>query len=183
MRSIQSSSSSVRQTSRVPSGVVPIASITRSEPVEAPASKDVWSRYTAYPLGSPSTTTTRRAISPPPKRCSGIGKNPHLPPLARTLQHPGRDRRDPLVDGWKQIQALFRRHQPPVLHRPEHAVERRVIARKVDLAAERGHPVPEAAVDTLVRRPEGRERLSALDRKSTRLNSSHVAISYAVFCL
>src|SRR5690625_5607340 len=25
--------------------------------------------------------------------------------------------------------------------------------------------------------------LSALDRKSTRLNSSHVAISYAVFCL
>src|SRR5439155_15040209 len=27
------------------------------------------------------------------------------------------------------------------------------------------------------------EKLSALDRKSTRLNSSHVAISYAVFCL
>src|SRR5207253_9700852 len=26
-------------------------------------------------------------------------------------------------------------------------------------------------------------RLSCLDRKSTRLNSSHVAISYAVFCL
>src|SRR5690625_5530366 len=26
-------------------------------------------------------------------------------------------------------------------------------------------------------------RLHALDRKSTRLNSSHVAISYAVFCL
>src|SRR5690625_7960736 len=26
-------------------------------------------------------------------------------------------------------------------------------------------------------------RLSNLDRKSTRLNSSHVAISYAVFCL
>src|SRR5207253_8969260 len=28
-----------------------------------------------------------------------------------------------------------------------------------------------------------RQRLSCLDRKSTRLNSSHVAISYAVFCL
>src|SRR5690625_582750 len=27
------------------------------------------------------------------------------------------------------------------------------------------------------------ERLVELDRKSTRLNSSHVAISYAVFCL
>src|SRR5439155_15436562 len=39
-------------------------------------------------------------------------------------------------------------------------------------------------------RPRGRESLgcatfqpSASDRKSTRLNSSHVAISYAVFCL
>src|SRR5699024_11567611 len=27
------------------------------------------------------------------------------------------------------------------------------------------------------------QRLEALDRKSTRLNSSHVSISYAVFCL
>src|SRR5690606_41390857 len=31
--------------------------------------------------------------------------------------------------------------------------------------------------------PEGRLRPHALDRKSTRLNSSHVKISYAVFCL
>src|SRR5439155_19066570 len=30
---------------------------------------------------------------------------------------------------------------------------------------------------------EARPRLRAVDRKSTRLNSSHVAISYAVFCL
>src|SRR5690625_6683684 len=29
----------------------------------------------------------------------------------------------------------------------------------------------------------GREAVGDLDRKSTRLNSSHVAISYAVFCL
>src|SRR5690349_24028473 len=28
-----------------------------------------------------------------------------------------------------------------------------------------------------------RSRISSLDRKSTRLNSSHVEISYAVFCL
>ena len=27
------------------------------------------------------------------------------------------------------------------------------------------------------------QRVSCLDRKSTRLNSSHVSISYAVFCL
>src|SRR3712207_8079195 len=34
------------------------------------------------------------------------------------------------------------------------------------------------------RLPEsGRDRLGGLDRKSTRLNSSHANISYAVFCL
>src|SRR5690242_21488374 len=31
--------------------------------------------------------------------------------------------------------------------------------------------------------PIGREEAAALDRKSTRLNSSHMSISYAVFCL
>src|SRR5207253_10391630 len=31
--------------------------------------------------------------------------------------------------------------------------------------------------------PEGKARERPTDRKSTRLNSSHVAISYAVFCL
>src|SRR5258707_6913897 len=30
---------------------------------------------------------------------------------------------------------------------------------------------------------DGLDRLTALDRKSTRLNSSHANISYAVFCL
>src|SRR5437868_14573204 len=33
------------------------------------------------------------------------------------------------------------------------------------------------------RRPHGRLRPGGGDRKSTRLNSSHVSISYAVFCL
>src|SRR3989442_9974019 len=37
---------------------------------------------------------------------------------------------------------------------------------------------PPSAAETLVRRA-----LQLLDRKSTRLNSSHVRISYAVFCL
>src|SRR2546426_5202883 len=40
-------------------------------------------------------------------------------------------------------------------------------------ALARGHPIPRAAADA------GEAR----DRKSTRLNSSHLVISYAVFCL
>src|SRR5262245_65330054 len=32
-------------------------------------------------------------------------------------------------------------------------------------------------------RPDRRDRTRHLDRKSTRLNSSHLGISYAVFCL
>src|SRR5690606_41667204 len=40
------------------------------------------------------------------------------------------------------------------------------------------------ALDDRRRRPGGRDdALILLDRKSTRLNSSHVKISYAVFCL
>src|SRR5690349_24218232 len=35
----------------------------------------------------------------------------------------------------------------------------------------------------LARRVRARAKLAAVDRKSTRLNSSHVEISYAVFCL
>src|SRR5699024_11759674 len=49
----------------------------------------------------------------------------------------------------------------------------------------------DALVDLLVqlrqpqlsKRPNERALSDALDRKSTRLNSSHVSISYAVFCL
>src|SRR2546430_12649975 len=40
------------------------------------------------------------------------------------------------------------------------------------------------ALDQVVRRKDGEhERATHLDRKSTRLNSSHSQISYAVFCL
>src|SRR5699024_11602634 len=42
-------------------------------------------------------------------------------------------------------------------------------------------PVGDAAPADVVH--EGRERFLLRDRKSTRLNSSHVSISYAVFCL
>src|SRR5690349_23722448 len=41
-----------------------------------------------------------------------------------------------------------------------------------------------AAPSHVVREPDkARVRLRVVDRKSTRLNSSHVEISYAVFCL
>src|SRR5690625_6029446 len=43
------------------------------------------------------------------------------------------------------------------------------------------HEIGSAAVKSVVQTFE--EQLSMKDRKSTRLNSSHVAISYAVFCL
>src|SRR6266496_2436648 len=40
-----------------------------------------------------------------------------------------------------------------------------------------------APPDLPPRPPQGHRRLVPRDRKSTRLNSSHVEISYAVFCL
>src|SRR3712207_7498040 len=49
-------------------------------------------------------------------------------------------------------------------------------------SAPRGNPSPRRAL--LPRHaPSGRGRLGPEDRKSTRLNSSHANISYAVFCL
>src|SRR5207249_7053510 len=42
--------------------------------------------------------------------------------------------------------------------------------------------VDSALLAVVLRQELGRERMLA-DRKSTRLNSSHVSISYAVFCL
>src|SRR5207249_5784242 len=56
------------------------------------------------------------------------------------------------------------------------------------LLAARGVAVDHTLGDRLVERADGLENSGAsvatrLDRKSTRLNSSHVSISYAVFCL
>src|SRR5256885_11856567 len=53
-----------------------------------------------------------------------------------------------------------------------------------------GHPdkiadqISDAVLDEVMRQdPQGRVACETLDRKSTRLNSSHLVISYAVFCL
>src|SRR5438876_5044691 len=54
-------------------------------------------------------------------------------------------------------------------------------AAAVDLAAERAPRLVRAEVERRVRRPARIRRYR--DRKSTRLNSSHPSISYAVFCL
>src|SRR6267154_1753693 len=44
-------------------------------------------------------------------------------------------------------------------------------------------PLPSTQVTTIVRPPGNSVAQPATDRKSTRLNSSHPSISYAVFCL
>src|SRR3712207_7381439 len=48
---------------------------------------------------------------------------------------------------------------------------------------ERRHVAPHQAQVPCPRRARGARPLRAQDRKSTRLNSSHANISYAVFCL
>src|SRR5690606_42103184 len=71
--------------------------------------------------------------------------------------------------------AQCERLQPAVLDRRgvpgEHGAQR--------LAA----PGPHAASAAPPHLPPGADRADRADRKSTRLNSSHVKISYAVFCL
>src|SRR5947209_16294833 len=62
----------------------------------------------------------------------------------------------------------------------EHRVDRREVRRPV--------VVEQVAVADVEQEPEGRveplrRALAQRDRKSTRLNSSHANISYAVFCL
>src|SRR5207249_12164713 len=62
-----------------------------------------------------------------------------------------------------------------------HRVEQAVAARPVDFVL--GEPQPLPAVSIISQVEINFERPAAEDRKSTRLNSSHVSISYAVFCL
>src|SRR5690625_6222157 len=56
-------------------------------------------------------------------------------------------------------------------------------ARSLASAADRGESKYGAAPYTVAAGRRNELRRGAIDRKSTRLNSSHVAISYAVFCL
>src|SRR2546421_6540610 len=54
--------------------------------------------------------------------------------------------------------------------------------RSLDVPAIQGH-LPHHDATHATRKAADEEPFSALDRKSTRLNSSHDQISYAVFCL
>src|SRR3712207_8656551 len=62
---------------------------------------------------------------------------------------------------------------------------RRQARRAVDSRAGRRARIPRSAADrrAVGVRPEDRRQAPRPDRKSTRLNSSHANISYAVFCL
>src|SRR5690348_9870066 len=87
---------------------------------------------------------------------------------------------------------LFRSHPRAVLRLVAGHHQRRFfrVAAKVEPAAQRivgdlvGEPVPVWARHAEVRDADVDQRgPRGLDRKSTRLNSSHPSISYAVFCL
>src|SRR5207253_8165374 len=68
----------------------------------------------------------------------------------------------------------------------EHPGNLRIAARRADVGVgrllQRAEALPGAILDEELEPARGAEALHG-DRKSTRLNSSHVAISYAVFCL
>src|SRR2546422_3207644 len=69
------------------------------------------------------------------------------------------------------------------LFRSRQGLRRQLVGRRVLLAVRIGHRVAEAAVVVVVDRSFGDTMADPEDRKSTRLNSSHGYISYAVFCL
>src|SRR3712207_7444364 len=81
---------------------------------------------------------------------------------------------------------LFRSHRV-LRHRAKVAgqreLERSAEGGAVDLADGRLLHLLEQIPPAEDRPPEPAQALRALDRKSTRLNSSHANISYAVFCL
>src|SRR5256885_5765878 len=66
------------------------------------------------------------------------------------------------------------RHLPIAAVHPQHQTERPHVATAVRLSGREAQ-----VLDGLRREPRDVDR----DRKSTRLNSSHLVISYAVFCL
>src|SRR3712207_7577517 len=61
---------------------------------------------------------------------------------------------------------------------PEHRAREAAVADE-----ERRHDAPHRRDAEVLRRHEAGEPERGVDRKSTRLNSSHANISYAVFCL
>src|SRR5699024_12880372 len=61
--------------------------------------------------------------------------------------------------------------------------EEGIAVKTYEVTNEDGKPAEKNLIDTKVKKESKNKFFSAGDRKSTRLNSSHVSISYAVFCL
>src|SRR5207249_11153937 len=102
---------------------------------------------------------------------------PHSRPRPRLPSFPTRRSSDLLLRGApprKQLDVVF--YRPPQIEVPVRAVPlplpRGASAAGPPLGGKPHAPAPKPIPNA----PEG-------DRKSTRLNSSHVSISYAVFCL
>src|SRR5207253_9286574 len=104
------------------------------------------------------------------------------PPISTACRTCPRSARPPLLNlpHPPRTRAFF--FQPPRHPRAPHSFPTR---RSSDLKYldERGIDQDLAKRFGLGAAPDAWDRLLDLDRKSTRLNSSHVAISYAVFCL
>src|SRR5690625_5838951 len=86
---------------------------------------------------------------------------------------------------WKEIHMTTTMHDGLDLDQiPELAAQLRVDSVRSSSSAGSGHPTSSmSAADLLATLMARHLRYDWEDRKSTRLNSSHVAISYAVFCL
>src|SRR5690606_36335881 len=125
--------------------------------------------------------------------------SPSLARLARMNQLCGEPNRSPAVQKSARRRAPSRGRarqlplQSPGAHPSRRRVHGRRARRKAGFAAPARNraPGPRGGPLRLPRRPQARRRPRGFwvrssgprDRKSTRLNSSHVKISYAVFCL
>src|SRR5262245_9249722 len=104
------------------------------------------------------------SLSVPTDRQSEIGLRESEQPHRRTTE-------DYCLVGLRNRQRL---HLPDTIKRPH--IEGIVAPQQHTLRAARGY-------QELERRPSVHYGVEQEDRKSTRLNSSHLGISYAVFCL
>src|SRR5258708_30759676 len=88
------------------------------------------------------------------------------------IRRPPRSTLFPYTTLFRSEQNVIPRHSMLRVHHSEERFRKRVAS---------PHPVEQACGTEIVLRSGGRE--ASRDRKSTRLNSSHQIISYAVFCL
>src|SRR5438132_2746947 len=80
---------------------------------------------------------------------------------------------------------LFRSVEEGIVTRPPVDLADIEVARDMEVPTEASQflPLHGLSLDTSANASQGIRELSEADRKSTRLNSSHTVISYAVFCL